>query len=212
MTVHVDDKMVAGPRDEIDKLLLMLAEDFTTNDLGELSLWDLRLRMTWRGISLASFRLPSLRLFASRFDVTTLSLFLTFPGADLGVRMEGESGGTWVYREAVGGLLWLTVMSRPDIANAVRVVARHSHNQTAWHWKAVLMIIEYLLGTKDLDLMFERGSGLNLPVFTDANYAEKADDRRRYVTAVAVTLGNSVVSWVSSTQRLSISQPPRSNT
>ena len=64
------------------------------------------------------------------------------------------------------------------------------------------MIIEYLVGTKDLGLKFERESGLNLLVFADANYAEKADDRRRSVSGVAVTLGNSVVSWVSSTQEI----------
>ena len=40
-----------------------------------------------------------------------------------------------------------------------------------------------------------------MSVFADANYAEKADDRRS-VSAVAVTLGNSVVSWVSSTQKI----------
>ena len=67
--------------------------------------------------------------------------------------------------------------------------------------EAVLMVIEYLVGTKDLGLTFERGSGLNLSVFVDANYAEKADDRRS-VSGVAVTLGNSVVSWVSSTQKI----------
>ena len=42
---------------------------------------------------------------------------------------------------------------------------------------------------------------MNLSVFADANYAEKADDRRS-VSGVAVTLGNSVVSWVSSTQEI----------
>ena len=97
--------------------------------------------------------------------------------------------------------MWLVVMSRPDIANAVRAVTRHSHDPTARHWKAVLMIIEYLVGTKNLGLTFERGSGLNLSAFADANYAEKADDRRS-VSGVAVTLGNSVVSWVSSTQKI----------
>ena len=37
MTVHVDDMAVAGPREELDKLLEVLNDDFTTNDLGELS-------------------------------------------------------------------------------------------------------------------------------------------------------------------------------
>jgi len=37
LTVHVDDMAVAGPRVEVDKLLVTLNEDFTTVDLGELS-------------------------------------------------------------------------------------------------------------------------------------------------------------------------------
>ena len=38
LNVHVDDMAVGGPEDEIDKLLVVLNEDFTTtNDLGELS-------------------------------------------------------------------------------------------------------------------------------------------------------------------------------
>ncbi|CAN0238053.1 unnamed protein product [Pylaiella littoralis] len=92
-------------------------------------------------------------------------------------------------------------MTRPDIANAVRAVARHSHQPTARHWKAVLMIFQYLVGTKDLGLTNVRGSGLDLSVFTDANYAEKADDRKS-VSGVAVIVGNSTVNWVSSTQKI----------
>ena len=56
--------------------------------------------------------------------------------------------------------MWLNVMSKPDIANAVRTVARHSHNPTTRSWKVVLIYVEYLLGTKYFDLTFELGSRL----------------------------------------------------
>ena len=115
--------------------------------------------------------------------------------------MAGGSGGPWAYREAVGSLMWLTVMSRFDTANAARAAARHLNNLTERHWKAVLMIIEHLLGTKDLGLTIERGSGLNLSVLTNANYAEKADDRTP-ATVATVTHGNSAVSWGRSTQNI----------
>ena len=97
--------------------------------------------------------------------------------------------------------MWLVVMSRPDITNAVRAVSRHSNSPAERHWKAELQIIRYLLGTKDLSLTFEWGSGLEISVFADANYAEKADDRRS-VSGVAVTVGKSSVSWFSSTQEI----------
>ena len=97
--------------------------------------------------------------------------------------------------------MWLVVMSRPDIANAIRAVSRHSNSPAERHWKAVLHIIRYLLGTKYLNLTFEWGSGLDISVFADANYAEKAGNRRS-VAGVAVTVGKSSVSWFSSTQNI----------
>ena len=44
-------------------------------------------------------------------------------GVELGPREEGELGGDWRYREAVGSLLWLSTMTRPVISNAVRCCA-----------------------------------------------------------------------------------------
>ena len=58
--------------------------------------------------------------------------------------------------------MWQTVMSRPDIANAVRAVARHSHNPAGRHWKEVLMVVENLLGTKDLWSCVQTGVGNEL--------------------------------------------------
>jgi len=138
---------------------------------------------------------------ARRFGVTKTSEFPAVVGANLEARMEGESSGPWAYREAVGSLMWLVTMTRPDIANAVRAVARHSHNPTERHWKAVLKIIEYLLGSKELGITYERGYGLDLVLFTDSNYAEKADDRRS-VSGIAVLLCCAVVAWASVTQKV----------
>ena len=60
-----------------------------------------------------------------------------------------------------------------------------------------------MLGTKDLGLTFERGSGLEMAVFADANYADKADERSS-VSGVADTLVKSVVSWSSSTYSVTV--------
>ena len=82
--------------------------------------------------------------------------------ASTGSREEGEPKGDWPYREAVGSLMWLSTMTRPGISNAVRAVARHSHNPTDRHWKVVLTIMAYLHGTRGMELTFVRDSGLDL--------------------------------------------------
>ena len=202
LAVHVDDIAVAGTRVEVNKLLVTLDKDFETNDLGELSFFtgctitqDTEKDLT--SISQKTF----METLARRFDVTTTSPYPASPCANLGARVEGESGGTCPYEEAVGGSMWLVVMSRPDSTNAVRAVSRHSNSPAERHWKAVLQIIKYLLGTKGLSLTFEWGLGLEISVFPDAKYAEKADDRRS-VSGVAVTVGKPSVSWFSSTQKI----------
>ena len=45
-----------------------------------------------------------------------------------------------------------------------------------------------------------RGSGLDLTSYSDADYADKSNDRRS-VSATEITLGRDAVSWASSTKR-----------
>ena len=82
-----------------------------------------------------------------------------------------------------------------EIYNATRVVARHVDDPSERHWQAALQIIKYALGTEDQGLTFERRPNLDLSVYKDANYVEKADGRRS-ASGVAVTVGNSTVSGV----------------
>ena len=46
-----------------------------------------------------------------------------------------------VFRELIGSLLWIALLSRPDIVNAVRAVARYCSAPKMVHWKAALSIL-----------------------------------------------------------------------
>ena len=93
-------------------------------------------------------------------------------------------------------LKWITNQTRPDIANAVRAVARFSHDPKEVHVKAARKIIEYLSATAHLGLTFRKDSKLedvqleyDLQTCVDADYAHKADDRRS-VSGVAICCGD----------------------
>ena len=167
---------------------MTLNEDFTTVDLGELSFFTgcAVIQDIENGVTKINQK-TFIETLARRFDVSATAPYPATPGAKLRPRMEGKSGGKWPYREAVGALMWLVVWSRVEIANPTLVVARHANDPTERHRQAVLQIIQYLLGTKDLSLMYERGPDFTLSVYTDANFAEKADDRR----SVSGVSGNS---------------------
>ena len=89
-------------------------------------------------------------------------------------------------------------MTRPGTASAVRAVARHAHNPTARHWKAVRKINAYLKPPKDLGVMFQRGGDLKLS-FADADFADRCNNRRS-VLGVAVMIRNTAVSASNTTQ------------
>ena len=119
--------------------------------------------------------------------------------ADLGPRRNDERVCDKQVRAAVGSLIWLGGMTRPDIANAVRVVARQAHDPAEMHWRAVRKIIAYLNKTKDLGLVFVKDGDRKLSVYVDAEYANKDNDRRS-VSGVAVMVGGKVVNASSTTQ------------
>ena len=58
------------------------------------------------------------------------------------------------YREAVGTLLWLSLGTRPDIWYAVSQVARFNDCYGAEHWRAVVRIFRFLVGTLRLVIKF----------------------------------------------------------
>ena len=136
----------------------------------------------------------------NRFGVNSSSDIPATPGVELGPREEGEPNRDWPYREAMSSLMLLSTMTRPDISNAVRAVARRSQIPTDRHWKAVLKIMAYLHGTRGMGLTFVSGSGLDLTAYSDADYADKSNDRRS-VSGTVITLEGAAVSWASSTQR-----------
>ena len=91
--------------------------------------------------------------------------------------------------------MWIANQTRPDIANAVRAVARLSHDPKEVHVKEARKIIEYLSATAHLGLTFRKDSKLkevqldyDLETYVDADYAHKANDRRS-VSGVAVCCG-----------------------
>ncbi|CAB1115707.1 unnamed protein product [Ectocarpus sp. CCAP 1310/34] len=115
---------------------------------------------------------------------------------------ENEACADVPFRELVGSLMWLATQTRPDIANAVRAVARYCASPKMVHWKAALGILGYVRRTSWMGITFERGvvTGMSMQVFVDADYASKAADRRS-VSKGLVMCGGGCVTWFSRTQK-----------
>ena len=143
LTVHVDDMSVSGAGVEVDKLLVTLNTNFTTNNLGELSFFTgcSIIQDTENGVLKLNHN-TFIETLATRFDVTTTARYPASPSANLGPRMKGGSGGTCPCREAVGSRMWLVVWLKPEMYNVTRVVARQVDDPSERRLQAVLQIIK----------------------------------------------------------------------
>ena len=97
--------------------------------------------------------------------------------------------------------MWLAISTRPDISNAVSF-ARYCSTPKPIHWKAALGILAYINGTSDFGIIYQRGTlaSISLEVFADADYANKATDRRS-VSGGAIMCGGACVYWFFRTQK-----------
>ena len=115
---------------------------------------------------------------------------------------EDEGAGDVPFREVVGSLMRIASQTRSDISNAVRAVARHSHEPKRSHWKAAQKILNYLLETAHLTLKFKQDSSVDVGtlVYVDADFASRATDHRSVSRAIVFAAAMLVV-WISRTQK-----------
>ena len=99
------------------------------------------------------------------------------------------------YPELLGGIMYLMVCTRPDIAHAVSVLSRFvaPGRHGAKHWTAALRLLAYLKGTANYRLGLG-GSGGTLQGHSDSSWADDHEDRR-YSQGHCFDLGSGVISW-----------------
>ena len=106
------------------------------------------------------------------------------------------------YRSLIGSSNYLSLSSRPDIAQATHVLSSFLENPGEQHWVAAKHVLRFLQGTKDLCLMFQKcKSGLCLVGYSDSDWAGN-EDHRKNTSGYWFKLNESsaCVSWLSKVQ------------
>ncbi len=103
------------------------------------------------------------------------------------------------YREAIGSLMYLAVVTRPDIAFAVSQLSQFLDNPGPQHWEAVKRVFRYLIGTKTAELTY----GIDrhdLQAYTDANGSTQ--EHCQAISGYAFLFDGGAISWSSKKQEL----------
>ncbi|KAJ2932049.1 hypothetical protein H1R20_g5052, partial [Candolleomyces eurysporus] len=101
------------------------------------------------------------------------------------------------YHELIGLLMYLNVMTRPDIAEAISVLARYLESPHTTHMESALHVIQYLKSTKDFHLTLG-GKDFILTGYSDANWG--TEPHRHSISGYTFLTGAGVISWSSKKQ------------
>ena len=129
VVVHVDDIVCAASPAFSDRIVEVPNPKFPTKNLGELSSYMgseyIRDRVA-NTVEISQTQFISNVL--DCFNVEKTSPIPASPSSDLRAIINDVERVDEPFREVVGILLWIANQTRPDIANAVRAVARFSHD------------------------------------------------------------------------------------
>ncbi|CAB0040794.1 unnamed protein product, partial [Trichogramma brassicae] len=114
---------------------------------------------------------------------------------------ESPSSTNYPYREAIGSLMFLTNVTRPDLSFSVNYLSRFLEKHARNHCEALKRVMRYIKGTINHGIVYKRSNGGDkLLGFSDSDFAGDADTRRS-TTGYIFMLASGPITW--STQRQS---------
>ena len=201
--VYVDDILiVARSKADVDWVKEELTSKFEAHDLGEahnfLGIDIIRDRVA-RTIKLCQRRLTT-QLVATYGLGDCKGKSMPLSTSERLTKSEGEplDKTTFTYTHLIGSLLYLSVCTRPDIAQAVGALSKYMAEPTTAHWQAAKGLMRYVASTRDHGIVY--GTEPNLVIgYCDADFAGDLDTRRS-TTGYVFILHGGAITWMSKRQ------------
>ena len=101
-----------------------------------------------------------------------------------------------IYRSGVGKMLYLTKLSRPELASAVQELSKFMGYSTNDHFQAMHQAMRYTIDTKHHVLTLRPSNKFKNVImgFSDSNYATNKDGKRS-ISGFAIYYNGALVSW-----------------
>lgn len=203
VAVYVDDILIFSNSDELDlDIRNKLKNTFKMKDLGEASS-ILGIRIT-RKKELKTITIDQenyVQRILKRFNMEDCNP-VTNP-LETGLKLSKDMSPTTEeekaemkgipYRQAVGSLLFLAMISRPDICFAVNALSRYCNEPGKQHWNSIKRVLRYIKGTASYAITYGRSSE-GLVGYSDADWGSDKDDRRS-ITGYVFLLYDGAISW-----------------
>jgi hypothetical protein len=201
--VYVDDMLaVCKGKAFVINLIARTREIFELRDLGPVSKFvgfQIVRDRAARTVLIHQAQMAQDLLIAAGFDGCKPNTLPMQPKTRMGPAEEGTEVLTeqqW-YASTVGSLLYMVVCTRPDLALAVGMLARHTARPAPEHIEALKGVLRYLQGTKSLGILY--GPDVTLAAYCDADLGAELRTAKS-TSGFVFLLGGSAFIWLSKRQ------------
>lgn len=211
VVIWVDDIVICGSsKSRVVDLKKAFSQGFKMEDKGELH-WFLGMEITREKDVVEVRQTQYVKNLLAKYEMTECRAVATpgvekeslskescpVDGSEEQVKMKKVD-----YRGVVGGLLYLAVYTRPDIAFAVGALSQFLSNPGWEHWVAAKRVLRYLKGTEDVGLTYRKDKcGVVLAGASDADWAGNVDGRRSTSGySFRIQKSSAAISWRSTKQ------------
>lgn len=201
--LYVDDLLVAGTSTKItEEVSRDLQEYFDIKDLGDVNHYlGVQIKRQADGSSLLNQKgkitkiLEEYGLLEPKPAATPMETNFLNSRSDDSAKIPNNNK----YRKAIGSLLYIATVSRPDIATAVGILCRRVEKPTKRDWEAVKRVMRYLAFTINKSLQLSSTDTMELECFVDSDWAGDKTDRKS-TSGYVFCLGKGTVAWSSRKQ------------
>lgn len=208
---HVDDIVVVGEDNDIEKFIVELKSIFSIKDGLQMDEF-LGTELHWNddGVLLSQSKIVDKLLKVMREEIKSVREYGT-PAA-IGDKVNSPKQDEKLmngikqvlFRSCIGSLLYLSRFTRPNITNRIRELEKVMTKGTDANYKQLLHLVRYVDSTKNYQVKIipsDKNDKWILTCYTDSDWAGDEDDRKS-VSGWLVKLNGAVICWGSRTQGL----------
>ena len=198
--LYVDDSFITGPDAPCAKIIEQISKRFKTTNKGLMKKFlGINVDQSSKGVILINQKDYIIKILEKcKMLECYPTLTPAVPHSVLSAPIEKLNSDTYPYSSIVGQLLWISIMTRPDIAYQVGQLTRFISNYGQDQISAVKYVLRYLKGTMNKSIKYDTNCGENLLAYTDATWANDSD--MRSVSGNVFILGGGAISWLAKSQ------------
>lgn len=201
VAVYVDDFLIfSNNTEETNKLKTILGSEFKLKDLGSVRRYlGMRINIDKKLNTITVDQQQYIEQLLCTFNMSDCKTADTPIECKLNLEKSEICMTNIPFQKLIGSLMYLAILTRPDIAYAVSYLSQFNNCYNDNHYGYAKRILKYLQKTKNYCLRYTKEYS-NLIGFVDADWASDSLDRKSY-TGYCFTMCGSVISWQSKKQK-----------